>query len=187
MKIIDVHSHFILDSYLEGLKAQNVDPFLEDGFPTPKWSPEEHLKYMEEAGIEKCILSLSTSHVHHGDDDAAASLARRINEETAQICEQYPDKFAFSACLPLPAVEATLEEIAYAYDTLGTVGVKVASNNHGVYLGDPVLDPVFEELNRREAVITIHPSKPQELLKFSTIQPYLKDVMYHNAVRLFDL
>lgn len=163
MKIIDVHSHFILDSYLEGLKYQNVDPFLEDGFPTPNWSPEKHLKYMEEAGIERCILSLSTPHVHHGDDDAAASLARRVNEETAQICERYPGKFVFSACLPLPAVEATLEEIAYAYDTLGAVGVKVASNNHGVYLGDPVLDPVFEELNRREAVITIHPSKPQEV------------------------
>lgn len=163
MKIIDVHSHFILDSYLEGLSKQNVDPFLEDGFPTPKWSPEAHLKYMEEANIERCILSLSTPHVHHGDDKAAAELARRINEETAAICAQYPDKFSFAASLPLPAIEASLEEIAYAYDKLGAVGVKVASNNHGVYLGDPSLDPVFEELNRRNAVITIHPSKPQEV------------------------
>jgi predicted TIM-barrel fold metal-dependent hydrolase len=163
MKIIDVHSHFILDSYLEGLKAQDVDPFLEDGFPTPKWSPEAHLQYMAEANIERCILSLSTPHVHHGDDKVAAKLAREINEETAAICAKYPDKFSFAACLPLPAIDASLEEIAYAYDKLGAVGVKVASNNHGVYLGDPVLNPMFEELDRRNAIIIIHPSKPQQV------------------------
>jgi len=163
MKIIDVHSHFILDSYIEGLANQNIDPFQEDGFPTPTWSVGAHLNYMQEANIEKSILSLSTPHIHHGDANAAAKLARQLNEEIADICSYHPKQLSFAACLPLPDVDASLEEIAYAYDHLGAVGVKVASNNNGVYLGDTSLDPVFEELNKRHAVITIHPSKPKQV------------------------
>lgn len=163
MKIIDVHSHFLLDSYLHGLHEQDVDPSIEDGFPTPLWSVEEHLKYMEDAEIEKCILSLSTPHIHHGNDEQAEKLARTINDETAEICERYPDRFSFAACIPLPAIEDSLNEIEYAYEKLGAVGVKVPSNSNGVYLGDPSFDPVFEELNRRSAIIIIHPSKPLQV------------------------
>lgn len=161
MKIVDVHSHFILPCYLDGLKQMNINPAQEDGFPTPAWSVEGHLAFMEEAGIDHSILSLSTPHIHHGDDALAIALCRRINEDTAAVCSAHPDKFSFAACLPTPNVEGSLAEIAYAYDKLGAVGVKLASNNNGVYLGDPALDPVFEELNRRKAVITIHPSRAQ--------------------------
>ena len=161
IKIIDVHSHFILPCYLDGLKQMHINPAQEDGFPTPPWSVEGHLAFMEEAGIDHSILSLSTPHIHHGDDALAIALCRQINEETSAICHAHPDKFSFAACLPTPSVDGSLAEIAYAYDHLGAVGVKVASNNNGVYLGDPSLDPIFEELNRRKAVITIHPSRAQ--------------------------
>lgn len=163
IKIIDVHSHFLLPCYLEGLKRMNVDPAREDGFPTPSWSAEGHLAFMRQAGIAHSILSLSTPHIHQGDDGPAAELCHQINEETASICRAHPKQFSFAACLPAPYVEGSLAEIAYAYDQLGAVGVKLASNNNGVYLGDPLLDPVFAELNRRKAVITIHPSRPPQV------------------------
>lgn len=159
--IIDVHSHMILPSYLEGLKQMHVDPEAEDGFPSPVWTLEQHLQFMQETGITKTILSLSSPHIHHGDDAKARQLARQINEETAAICQKYPDKFNYAAVLPLPDVHGSLDEIQYNYDKLGAVAVKAASNNHGVYLGDERLDPVFAELNRRQAVVIIHPTRPE--------------------------
>lgn len=160
IKTIDVHSHFILPSYLEGLEADGVDPLKEDGFPTPTWSAKEHIAYMDQAGIERSILSLSTPHIHHGNGEHAIALTRKINEEAASLCREYPDRFSFAACLPMPEVEASIKEIAYAYEKLGAVGIKVASNSNGVYLGDPAMDPIFEELNARKAVVIIHPSRP---------------------------
>lgn len=160
IKVIDVHSHFILPCYLEALDAMGVDPVKEDGFPTPLWSEDAHLSFMEQVGIDFCILSLSTPHVHYGDNQFAAKTCRNINEETAQICQRHPKQLAFSACIPLPDIQSSISEVAYAYDTLGAIGIKVPSNSNGVYLGDPCLDPVFAELNRRKAVITIHPSRP---------------------------
>lgn len=162
-KAIDVHSHFILPCYLEGLAEKGIDPMKEDGFPTPSWSAEEHVEFMKQAGIDHCVLSLSTPHIHSGDGIHAAALARQINAEIAQICRKYPEEFSFTACLPMPEVEASVEEIRYAYEELGAVGVKAASNSNGVYLGDPVMDPIFEELNKRKAVMLIHPSRPQKV------------------------
>ena len=159
--IIDVHSHMLFPCYLKGLKEMGIDPVKEDGFPTPEWSVEAHLEFMENIGIETSILSLSTPHIHHGDGELAVRLARRINEESAALCRQYPDKFKYAAVLPLPEVEDSIEEIRYNYNEPGCVAVKVASNNFGVYLGDSKLDPVFEELNNKKAVVMIHPSRAQ--------------------------
>ena len=158
--VIDVHSHFIPFCYLDGLKEQGVDPLEEDGFPTPPWSPEAHLAYMDQGGITHSVISLSSPHIHHGDGASAIRLARRSNEEAAAICRTHPDRFSFAACLPMPEIKASVDEIRYAFDELGAVGIKVASNSNGVYLGDPVFDPIFAELNRRKAVINIHPCRP---------------------------
>lgn len=118
---------------------------------------------MADAGIETCILSLSTPHIHYGDDALAAQIARDINSEVAEICRAYPDKLKYAATLPLPAVAESIEEIKRNYDELGAVAVKVPSNANGVYLGDASLDPVFEELNARKSIVIIHPSRPKEM------------------------
>lgn len=161
IKTIDVHSHMLPASYLDGLNDMGISPLKEDGFPTPKWDAESHVAFMEEVGIETSILSLSTPHIHNGNSEKAIALARKINEDTAAVCKKYPDKFKYAAVLPLPEIEASLEEIRYNYDELGCVAVKVASNNFGLYLGDPKLAPVYEELNKRKAIIIIHPSRAQ--------------------------
>ena len=84
---IDVHSHALPQAYLDALAELGVDPVAEDGFPTPTWSEEAHLRFMEETGQEFCILSLSTPHIHRGDDAAAARHARAINDELANVYE----------------------------------------------------------------------------------------------------
>lgn len=117
---------------------------------------------MEKAGIAKSILSISSpgTHLVPGNDDLAIRLTRECNEYAAELKRQHPDKFGFWASLPLPDVKGSLDEIAHALDVLDADGVAVKTNMHGIYMGDPVLDPVFQELNLRHATVFIHPTSP---------------------------
>ena len=164
-KKIDFHAHAILPSYVEGLKKLGIDAQAEEGFPLPKWSVDAHLKFMDDAGIDFTVLSMATPHIYNGADKEKISreVAREINLEFASICRHYPEKFGFVATLPIPSVEGSIEEIKFAFEELGALGVKVASNSDGVYLGDEILNPIFAELNRRKALIILHPSPAKKL------------------------
>lgn len=162
-KKVDFHCHAILPSYVNGMKELGIDPVAEEGFPLPAWSVEGHLKFMSEAGIDYSILSLPTPHVYNGDVTLSRKVVRSINEEMAELCRRYPDKFGFVAALPFPDAEGSLAEIRYAMEELGALGVKVASNSAGVYLGDSQLEEVFAELSRRKALVILHPSPARQL------------------------
>ena len=157
---IDVHSHALPTAYLDALAELGVNPVEEDGFPTPAWSEDAHLRFMEETGQEFCILSISTPHIHRGDDAVAARLARTVNDELSAVCRRHPDCLGFATLLPVPAVEASIEEAWRGFDELGALGVKLPSNGAGIYLGDPALEPLMAFLDERAAVVTVHPSLP---------------------------
>ncbi|MFI9342069.1 amidohydrolase family protein [Streptomyces sp. NPDC052773] len=157
--LIDVHAHFVTDSYVRQARAAGHE--LPDGVPAwPTWSARTHLELMDRAGIETAILSVSSPGVYFGDADAARALAREVNEDGARIVAEHPGRFGLFASLPVPDVEGALAEIAYAFDVLGADGVVLETNTHGVYLGDPRLEPVFAELDRRAAVVFLHPTSP---------------------------
>ena len=162
-KCIDFHTHPIPEAFREAMKELGIDVMEEDGFPLPAWSVQEHLRFMADAGISHSVLTLPAPHIHNGSDGPAIAAARRINEEMASYVKNDPDHFSFCACLPLPAVSGTVDEIRHAYDDLGAIGVKVPTNANGVYLGDPELDPVMEELNRRNALVIIHPCRARKI------------------------
>jgi predicted TIM-barrel fold metal-dependent hydrolase len=157
---IDVHAHALPQAYLDALDELGLDALEEDGFPTPSWSEEQHLRLMDETGQRFSILSISTPHINRGDDETSARLARAINDELSAVCRRHPDRLGFSATLPVPAVAASIDEARRAMDELGAIGVKVPSNGAGTYLGDPSLDPLMAFLDERKAVVTIHPSLP---------------------------
>ena len=156
-RTIDFHAHAILPSYVDALRILKIDAAAEEGFPLPQWSAENHLQFMSDAGIDFTILSMATPHI---SDNSAA---RAINEEFAELCRHFPTKFGFAATLPLPNVESSIEEFFYATEKLGALGVKVASNSDGVYLGDERLDEIFSALNKRNALVIIHPSPARAL------------------------
>ncbi|MFD7767358.1 amidohydrolase family protein [Streptomyces sp. NPDC059787] len=156
---LDVHAHFLTDSYVR--RAREAGHELPDGVPAwPTWSAAAHLELMDRCGIETSMLSISSPGVHFGDDTAARRLAREVNEAGAQAVRDHPGRFGLFASLPLPDVDGALEEIAYAYDTLHADGVVLETNTHGTYLGDPDLEPVWAELDRRRAVVFLHPTSP---------------------------
>lgn len=159
---VDFHTHPVTDTFRREMEYLGIDPMEEDGFPLPAWNAEMHLDFMEKAGIGYSVLSVPTPHIHNGDDEKSRDSARRLNLETADICREYPDKFAFVAVLPLPDVEGAVKEAAYAMDELGAIGVKLVTNSNGVYLGDKSFDPLMEELDRRQSLVIIHPCRARQ-------------------------
>ena len=156
-QVTDYHAHAITDSYRE-LVAKH-DMLLDEGFPLPQWSAEVHLQMMSEAGIDRTILTIPAPHPFFGDQTECNTACRQLNEELAQLAASH-ENFQFAAILPLPDVKAAIEEAKYALDTLGAVGVKLATNVYGQYLGDSVLDPLMAFLSERQALVLLHPHNP---------------------------
>jgi predicted TIM-barrel fold metal-dependent hydrolase len=156
---IDVHAHFLPAFYRQALiDAGESQP---DGIASlPQWDEKTTLRVMDDLGIQTALLSISSPGVHFGDDARALDLARRCNDEGARLQTAYPGRFGHFACLPLPDVEGSIKEAARALDQLSADGVILETNHRGIYLGDPQLDPLYAELNRREAVIFVHPTSP---------------------------
>ena len=111
------------------------------GITPPAWSVAAALSFLDDAGIDVAVTSISTPGVHAGDDAAARALARRCNEFSAELIREHPDRFAGFACLPLPDVDGALLELSYALDDMKLDGVVLFSNAGGVYLGDRRLCP----------------------------------------------
>jgi len=158
MSTIDVHSHVLPHIYLEALQTAGVTNI--DGYPTPDWSLEDHLKMMDHHDIQACVLSLSSPGLEFAEPELAANLARHINIFFSEIIRDNPTRFGAFALLPLPNIEASLKEIAYALDVLKLDGIGLFTNYEGVYLGDTRFAPILDELHRRQAVAFVHPTKP---------------------------
>lgn len=118
---------------------------------------------MDRAHISKSILSITSpgTYLAPGDTHLCRKITRETNTELSRICALHPDRFSFFASLPLPDVEGSLAEIDFALDHLGAKGFAILTNVNGVYLGEPVLDRVFEKLNERNATVMIHPTTCQ--------------------------
>jgi len=150
--VIDVHAHLLPTEFVEALKSEGR--LMDEGFPLPKYDVENHLKWMDEAGVETSVLTLAAP------QPISADVVRQTNEAAARIRREHPGRFLFCAALPLPDVSRAIEEVKYALDTLKADGIKLATNVNGQYLGAPELDTLFSVLNERKAVVILHPHRP---------------------------
>ena len=147
---------------------------MDEGFPLPKYDVTEHLKWMDEAGVETSVLTLAAP------QPSSAEVVRQTNEAAARIKKEHPGRFLFCAALPLPDVSKAIEEAKYALDVLKADGIKLATNVDGYaldvlkadgiklatnvdgqYLGAPELDTLFSVLNERKAIVILHPHRPE--------------------------
>ncbi len=151
--VIDVHSHIITPEFVSSL--ENEGRLMDEGFPLPKYDVENHLKWMDEAGVETSVLTLAAP------QPSSAEVVRQTNEAAARIKREHPGRFLFCAALPLPDVSKAIEEAKYALDVLKADGIKLATNVDGQYLGAPELDTLFAVLNDRKAVVILHPHRPE--------------------------
>ncbi len=151
--VIDVHSHIITPEFVSSLESEGR--LLDEGFPLPGYNLDNHLRWMDEAGVQTSVLTLAAP------QPSSAELVRKTNEAAARIKKEHPDRFLFCAALPLPDVSKAIDEAKYALDVLKADGIKLATNVQGQYLGAPELDTLFSVLNERKAVIILHPHRPE--------------------------
>jgi predicted TIM-barrel fold metal-dependent hydrolase len=148
---IDIHHH--------ALSAEAIELMRDLGLPTPgqQWQLDKTLDMMDANQIEASVISNVIPCDVLGDATLAHRLARQVNEAAAEVVNTQPSRFGFFAILPLPHVDLALKEAAYALDELGADGVALLPHGGDHYLGAPLFDPLFAELNRRGAVVLVHP------------------------------
>lgn len=149
---IDVHHHHGTPELIRFLASHRSNRQL----PPINWTVSGALEDMDRSGVETAILSQFAPY-HLGTREARAVLARSLNESGARFAKDHPGRFGLFATLPLPSIDDCLAEIAHGLDVLGADGIAMVTSANGKWLGDPFFDPIHAELNRRKAVVYVHP------------------------------
>ena len=162
---IDVHHHFTPPTYLDFLARHNqgggggrggrAGGAL--GSAYPGWTLAEDLEDMDRSGTAVAILSITTPGFWFGTVEEVRKVARECNDYAAKLRSDYTGRFGIFATIPPTDTDGALKEAAYALDTLKADGIGLYSSYGDIWLGDPKFNPVYEELNRRKAVIYVHP------------------------------
>ena len=150
---IDVHHHISPPGYIAELDPKGIMTR-----ETLEWTPQQSIDLMDKGGVQVALTSITTPGLWFGDTVAAQKLTRVCNDYAAKLVSDYPKRFGMFVNLPMPDIDASLKEIAYGLDVLKADGVVFFTSYGDHWLGDPAFDPVFEELNRRKAVIYVHPT-----------------------------
>jgi len=153
---IDLHHHFASPDHLKLIAEKKAAgyQFWE------RYSLAKSLEDMDEGGVQTSLLSVTTPGIWFGVDQETRRRARELNEYGAKIVSDHPGRFGLFAVLPFPNANACLEEIEYAFDALRADGVGLLTSYSNRWLGDPAFAPVFQELNRRKAIVYTHAQVP---------------------------
>lgn len=155
---IDVHHHY----YPPELMKFWQDKHIRISGPVKRWSPQASLNEMDAAGVETSIISMATGlNIPNLSLDETKKWTRLCNDYAAKARQDHKGRFGMYGFMPLPDVDATLNEIAYCLDTLKTEGIGFNTSYGDKYVGDPSFDPVLAELNRRKAIVYVHPTSPE--------------------------
>jgi predicted TIM-barrel fold metal-dependent hydrolase len=159
---IDIHQHFVSPGFLATLNAKNATMRIPGLAAWKDFSPARAVEALDRVGTEKAMLSITAPGVYFGDPVEARRLAREMNDFAAErMVGAYKGRFGLFAVLPMPDVPGTLDAISYAFDELKADGVGVLTSYGNRWLGDLSFAPVFEELNRRKAIVYTHPTDAQ--------------------------
>jgi 6-methylsalicylate decarboxylase len=156
---IDFHHHFGPPQWTSFLASKNV---LHPSWTG--WTPTRSVEELDRAGLATAMISITYPGIWLGENvvsiDATRSLARDCNEFGAKMVADHPGRFGLFAVLPLPDVEGSLREIEYVFDTLKVDGIGILTSYGDKWLGDPAFAAVFQELNRRKAIVFTHANVP---------------------------
>jgi predicted TIM-barrel fold metal-dependent hydrolase len=157
---LDLHHHFATPKF-KALLAEGKRQGWETFQP---YDANKDLEAMDKGGVATAFLSVTTPGLWLGDEfdhvqqDRAISAARDMNEYGARLAQDHKGRFGLFAVLPLTDIDGSLKEIAYAFDTLKADGVGLLTSYGDHWLGEKTFEPVFDELNRRNAVVFVHPT-----------------------------
>lgn len=158
MSRIDTHQHLIPSDYRAALAAAGLADT--GAGALPDWSPATTATAMDRLDVSTAILSAPTPGTAFlPDADDAASMARRLNDYSAEVVAGDPSRFGFFATVPLPHLCEAVAEAVRALDDLHADGVMLLGNSAGAYLGEQWQQDLFAALNARAAVVLVHPAE----------------------------
>jgi predicted TIM-barrel fold metal-dependent hydrolase len=157
--LIDVHHHFYppaMKAAMAEERGGRISPMFHD------WSIEKMLEEMDKNGTTKAVISLSTAPMQwfRSPPEPLRKTLRAINENGAKIVADHPGRFGQFGFVSMTDVDGSLKELAYALDVLKVDGIGIATSYGDKWPGDPMFQPIFEELDRRKAVVHLHPIAP---------------------------
>lgn len=151
---IDVHHHIVPPTWFAAMEVIG-----RSDFPLKSWSVQKTLEDMDKGGVATSMTSPTLPQVTPLGKDVAIRIARESNEYAKKLETDHPGRFGTWAMLPLPHIDESLKEIAYAFDTLKVDGVGIMTSYRDKWLGHSDFAPVWDELNRRKATIYTHPTQ----------------------------
>ena len=150
---IDVHHHISPPTWLDAVKSMK-----KDNPPMAGWSIQKTIDDMDAGGVAIAVTSPTTPQLQGLDAPTAARIAKESNEYAKKLEADHPGRFGTWAMLPLPHVDESLKAIEYAFDTLKVDGVGIMTSYGDKWLGYQEFEPLWQELNRRQAVVYTHPT-----------------------------
>lgn len=153
--VVDVHHHVFPPAFLKATESFSAGA---SRARMVEWTAQQSLVEMDAAGIATAVVSVTNPGIWLGNAHVSAKLARECNDFLAQLARDHPGRFGFFAAIPLPDTEGSLREIEHALDVLKADGIGLMTNYGDKWPGDAAFVPVFDELNRRGAVVYLHPT-----------------------------
>lgn len=157
--VVDVHHHFMPPALFDRLAAQAGGRRIVTNEISLTLNPsrkdlDAHIKVMDEAGIEKAVLTDQVQVM-------GADVARMLNDGIAEVERKYPSRFLGAIHLPVHERGAAERELKRGIEELGLRAVALLACHLDIQLDNPVMNPLFERIQRENLPIVIHPqSKP---------------------------
>ncbi len=157
--IVDVHHHYMPALLFDRLAAQAggkriVTKEISLTLHPSRKDLESHIKCMDEAGIAVSILTDQVQVM-------GAEVATALNDGIAEVEKKYPHRFRGAIHLPIHQPEAAKRELERGINELGLRAVALLACHLDVQLDNPIMNPLFEIIQRNNLPIIIHPqSKP---------------------------
>ncbi len=169
---VDLHHHAVPAAYREALRSAGATDV--GSITLPDWDADSMMRQLDELGIARAVLSVSTPATIPLEPASAAATARQCNDELAALRAGAPDRLGAFALLPLPNVAASVAELEYALDDLRLDGVSLLTNYGGCYLGHPAFETVLAALDSRSTLVHIHPNLPPSPVGLTLPDPVLE-------------
>jgi len=155
---IDVHHNVFPPAFLSAVMNQPAGPL--SLARMVGWNAQRSLAEMDENRVATAITSITNPGIWLGNAQSARKLARECNDYSAQLVKYHPGRFGFFAAIPLPDIQGALGEIEYSLDVLKADGIGLMTSYGDKWPGDSDFNAVFDELNRRRAIVYFHPTAP---------------------------
>jgi predicted TIM-barrel fold metal-dependent hydrolase len=181
--ICDVHAHYTPKNFSEFMGDRFASPthlavkrgLARHPFSDTQEDIEARFRLMEDAGVGRQVLS--PNHPPYLADEAEGVTAvKMLNDAYAEFARRYPDRISSYVMLPLPHIDASLKEMERGFDELGCVGVNMNIVCLGRSIAETEFEPLYAEMNRRGAVLFVHPAGS------AICSPFIIDYNYGGSV-----